>query len=118
MGAFPIHDPDPLNVPKLSGQQLALLHRHGEVRALQRYTTVHWVRLWQPSRRSGSPLKVCGQSDPAVRNPRVIRYPQGTDPEQLTREYTTSSDFAADMAGFDPNEIVDVQSVLLDPTPF
>jgi len=45
-------------------------------------------------------------------------YPQGADPEQLTREYTTSADFAADMAGFDPNEIVDVQSLLLDPTPF
>jgi len=48
----------------------------------------------------------------------LIRYPQGADPEQLTREYMTSSDFAADMAGFDPNEIVDVQSLLLDPTPF
>ena len=48
----------------------------------------------------------------------LIRYPQGADPEQLTREVMTSSDFAADMAGFDPNEIVDVQSVLLDPTPF
>jgi len=48
----------------------------------------------------------------------LIRYPQGTDPEQLTREHTTSSDVAADMAGFDPNEIVGVQSLLLDPTPF
>ena len=48
----------------------------------------------------------------------LIRYPQGADPEQLTREIMTSSDFAADMAGFDPNEIVDVQSLLLDPTPF
>ena len=48
----------------------------------------------------------------------LSRHPQGADPEQLTREYMTSSDFAADMAGFDPNEIVDVQSLLLDPTPF
>jgi len=30
----------------------------------------------------------------------------------------TSSDFAADAAGFDPNEIVAVQSLLLDLTPF
>ena len=30
----------------------------------------------------------------------------------------TSPEFAADMAGFDVDEIVDVQSVLLDPTSF
>ena len=29
-----------------------------------------------------------------------------------------SPEFAADMAGFSVNEIVDVQSVLLDPTSF
>jgi CRP-like cAMP-binding protein len=32
MQTFPIRNPDPLNVPKLSDQQLALLHRHGVVR--------------------------------------------------------------------------------------
>jgi thioredoxin reductase (NADPH) len=32
MTTFPVRDPDPLNVPKLSAQQLTLLHRHGEVR--------------------------------------------------------------------------------------
>jgi hypothetical protein len=30
----------------------------------------------------------------------------------------TSPQFAADMAGFNADEIVDVQSVLLDPTSF
>ncbi|WP_255358399.1 hypothetical protein [Mycobacterium sp. URHB0044] len=30
----------------------------------------------------------------------------------------TSPEFAADMAGFDVDDITDVQSVLLDPTPF
>jgi hypothetical protein len=30
----------------------------------------------------------------------------------------TSSEFAADMAGFDTGDIVDVQTILLDPTPF
>jgi hypothetical protein len=30
----------------------------------------------------------------------------------------TSPQFAADMAGFDTDEIVDVQAVLLDPTSF
>ena len=48
----------------------------------------------------------------------LIGYPPGADPEQLTRHIMTSPEFAADMAGFDVNEIVDVQSVLLDPTAF
>jgi hypothetical protein len=46
----------------------------------------------------------------------LIRYPPGADPEQLTRHAMTSPEFAADMAGFNADDIVDVQSVLLDPT--
>jgi hypothetical protein len=34
------------------------------------------------------------------------------------RHLVTSPQFAADMAGFNPDEIVDVQSVPLDPTAF
>jgi hypothetical protein len=37
---------------------------------------------------------------------------------ELTRPRRSSSDFASDTAGFDPDEIVDVQSLLLDPIPF
>jgi hypothetical protein len=48
----------------------------------------------------------------------LIRYPPGADPEQLTRHAMTSPQFAADMAGFNVNDIVDVQSVPLDPTSF
>jgi hypothetical protein len=48
----------------------------------------------------------------------LIRYPPAVDPEQLTRRLMASPEFAADMAGFDVDEIVDVQSVLLDPTSF
>ena len=48
----------------------------------------------------------------------LIRYPPGVDPEQLTRNIMASQEFAADMAGFNVNEIIDVQSVLLDPTSF
>jgi enamine deaminase RidA (YjgF/YER057c/UK114 family) len=48
----------------------------------------------------------------------LIRYPKGADPEQLTRQCMASPEFAADMAGFDVNEIVAVQSVLVDPAPF
>jgi hypothetical protein len=88
--------------------------------ALQRYATVHWARhltslttfgvtthgVW--TERSGGTNRLIA----------LIRYPHDVDPEQLTRDYMTSPEFAADMAGFDADEIVDVQSALLDPTSF
>ncbi|MGD1171425.1 hypothetical protein ACKUVQ_21645 [Mycobacterium seoulense] len=36
----------------------------------------------------------------------------------MTRQVMASPEFAADMAGFNLDEIVDVQSIPLDPTPF
>jgi hypothetical protein len=88
--------------------------------ALQRYATVHWARhltslttfgvtthgVW--TQRSGDTNRLIA----------LIRYPHDVDPEQLTRDYMTSPEFAADMAGFDADEIIDVQSALLDPTTF
>ena len=88
--------------------------------ALQRYAKVHWARhlatfttfgvtthgVWTEPRGDANRLIA------------LIRYPPGADPEQLTRHIMTSPQFAADMAGFDVEEIVDVQSVLLDPTSF
>jgi hypothetical protein len=58
------------------------------------------------------------RSDGANRLVALISYPPSADPEQHTRQIMTSPEFAADMAGFEVNEIVDVQSVLLDPTSF
>jgi hypothetical protein len=58
------------------------------------------------------------RGDDANRLVALIRYPPGGEAERLTRHLMTSPEFAADMAGFDVNEIVDVQSVLLDPTSF
>ncbi|WP_231644596.1 hypothetical protein [Mycolicibacterium baixiangningiae] len=49
---------------------------------------------------------------------RVMFVSDRADPEQVTRQIMTSPEFAADMAGFDTDDIVDVQSVLLDPTSF
>lgn len=88
--------------------------------ALQRYATVHWARhvptfatfgvtthgVW--TERSGG----------ADRLVALISYPPGADPEHLTRQIMASPDFAADMAGFDTGDIVDVDQVLLDPMPF
>jgi hypothetical protein len=58
------------------------------------------------------------RSGDASRLVALIRYPPAADPEQLTRQIMASPEFAADMADFDVDEIVDVQSVLLDPTSF
>jgi hypothetical protein len=88
--------------------------------ALERYATVHWARhlatfgsygiathgVWKE--RSGSAHRLVA----------LIRYPSDADPGQLTRHIMAAPDFAADMAGFDVDEIVDVQSMLLDPASF
>ena len=88
--------------------------------ALQQYATVHWARhlatfatFWVTTHgvwteRSGAANRLVA----------LIRYPPGTDPEQVTRECMSSPEFAADMDGFNTGEILAVQSVLLDPTSF
>jgi hypothetical protein len=58
------------------------------------------------------------RSDSASRLVALIRYPSGADSEQLTRHIMRSPEFAADMAGFNVDDIIDVQSVPLDPTSF
>ncbi|HTH89010.1 NIPSNAP family protein [Mycobacterium sp.] len=88
--------------------------------ALQQYATVHWARHLTTLKTFGVTTHGVWteRSDSANRLVALIRYPPGADPEQLTRQCMTSPQFAADMAGFDPDEIVDVQSVPLDPTAF
>jgi hypothetical protein len=88
--------------------------------ALQQYAMVHWARHLATFKTFGVTTHGVWteRSGDANRLVALIRYPPGGDPEQLTRHIMTSPEFAADMAGFDVNEIVDVQSVLLDPTAF
>ncbi|OBI81587.1 NIPSNAP family protein [Mycobacterium asiaticum] len=88
--------------------------------ALRQYATVHWARhlatfeifgvtthgVW--TERSGGANRLVA----------LIRYPSGADPDEVTRECMSSPEFASDMAGFDPEEIIDVQSLPLDPTTF
>jgi hypothetical protein len=45
-----------------------------------------------------------------------VSYETGADPAGIETGYRASSAFADDMAGFDPDDIVDVTSVLLDAT--
>ena len=88
--------------------------------ALQQYATVHWARHLPTFETFGVTTHGVwtGRSGSANRLVALIRYPHDADPEQLTRRIMTSPQFAADMAGFDVDEIVDVQSILLDPTSF
>jgi hypothetical protein len=88
--------------------------------ALQQYATVHWARHLATFKTFGVTTDGVWteRSGGANRLVALIRYPSGADPEQLTRQVMTSPEFAADMAGFNADEIVDVQSVPLDPTSF
>lgn len=88
-------------------------------RALERYATVHWARH-VPS------LAAFGVTTHGIWTQRgdgdhrlvaLISYPEGAEPAVLTRDFMASPEFAADMEGFDPKDLVAVDSMLLDPTP-
>ena len=89
--------------------------------ALERYATVHWARHLTTFKTFGVTTEGVWteRSDGVNRLVALIRYPPDADAEQLTGHIMTSPQFAADMAGFKSDvEIVDVQSVPLDPTSF
>jgi hypothetical protein len=87
--------------------------------ALHRYATVHWARHLPTFTTFGVTTHGVWteRTDEANRLVALIDYPPGVDPAQLTQHIMSSPEFAADMAGFDIDDIVDVQSLLLDPTP-
>jgi hypothetical protein len=88
--------------------------------ALQRYAKVHWARHLATFEafRGPHPRGVGRAERDANRLVALIRYPPAVDPDHLTRKIMASPEFAADMADFDVDEIVDVHSALLDPTSF
>jgi hypothetical protein len=88
--------------------------------ALHQYATVHWARHLPTFQTFGVTTHGVwtDQSGDANRLVALIGYPAGADPDQLTRHIMASPEFAADMAGFDVDDIIDVQTKLLDPTPF
>lgn len=88
--------------------------------ALHRYATVHWARHL-PTFETFGVTTIGVWTDPSGglnRLVALIRYPPGADPEDVTRRVMASPEFAVDMAGFDVGQIVEVQSILLDPTSF
>jgi hypothetical protein len=88
--------------------------------ALERYATVHWARHVRTFAEFGVTTHGVWteRNADAHRLVALITYPAGADPGQLTRHIMASPEFAGDMAGFDVNDIVDVQETLLDPMPF
>ncbi len=88
--------------------------------ALQQYATVHWARHLATFDAFGVTTQGAWteRGGDANRLVALIGYPPGADPDQLTRHIMASPQFAADMAGFDVDDIVDVRTALLDPTPF
>jgi hypothetical protein len=88
--------------------------------ALQQYATVHWARHLATFETFGVTTHGVWteQGEGANRLAALIDYPPGADPDHLTQHIMTSPQFAADMAGFDVDDIVDVQTTLLDPTSF
>jgi hypothetical protein len=91
--------------------------------ALTRYATIHWARhvptfeafgitthgIWtEHSEHDGDANRLIA----------LISYPNSADPTTLAGEVMASPEFAADMAGFDPQNIVAVDSILLAATEF
>ena len=88
--------------------------------ALHRYATVHWQRHVATFATFGVATHGVWTAldGGAHRLVALIEDPPGADPEELTQRIMASAEFATDMAGFDVEEIVDVQSVLLTPTSY
>lgn len=87
--------------------------------ALDRYATIHWARHVPSMAAFG--VTVHGvwthRGDDGHRLLALISYPDGVDPAALARDFMASPEFSADMEGFDPDDIVAVDSMLLEPTP-
>jgi len=85
--------------------------------ALEDYATVHWPRHITSLRAFGvSTHGIWTQhSGDAHRLIALISYPNGDDPTEVTTAYMASPSFAADMDGFDVDNIVNVSEILLGP---
>ncbi len=87
--------------------------------ALERYATVHWARHVPSLATFGVTTHGIWtqRGDDEHRLVALISYPDGADPEVLECDFMASREFASDMAGFDPEDIVAVDSMRLETTP-
>lgn len=90
----------------------------GTAEALEQYATVHWGRHIDSLAKFG--ITTHGiwteHGDGTHRLLALVSYPPGVDPEQRTRDYMSSAEFASDMVGFDMHNFVSVESTVLEPT--
>jgi NIPSNAP len=89
--------------------------------ALDRYATIHWARHIPSLATFGVTTHgvwTQRDDDDDHRLVALISYPDGADVAALTRDFMASPEFAADMEGFDPEDIVAVDSMLLEPTAY
>jgi len=86
--------------------------------ALTDYATIHWVRHVPTFKGFGITTHGVwtARDGDAHRLIALIALPDGADPTMLASELMASPEFAADMEGFDPENIVAVDSILLDAT--
>lgn len=85
--------------------------------ALQQYATVHWPRHLSSMPSFG--VTVHGfwtdHQAGAHRLIALLSFGEETDPAAFTAAYLPSRELAADMQGFDVNDIITVEDLLLDP---
>ena len=86
--------------------------------ALDRYAAIHWARHIDSLELFGVATRGIWTSRDGGENRlfALVSYENGADPTRIETQFMAGSAFAADMAGFDPHDIVDVASVLLDST--
>ena len=87
---------------------------------LRHYADVHWARHLITFAAFGVTTHGVwtGHGDYANQLVALIDYPPDADPDRLTQQIMASPEFAADMAGFDVDDIIEVQTTFLDPTSF
>jgi NIPSNAP len=88
-------------------------------RALDSYAAVHWARHVPSLAKFGVTTHGiwAQRGDDDHRLVALISYPHGADPAALARDFMASPEFASDMEGFDPDDIVAVDSMLLRSAP-
>jgi hypothetical protein len=89
--------------------------------ALDRYATIHWARHVSSLEAFGVAThgiwtERAGRDGVGNRLFALISYPDGADPGKLTSEYLASQEFEADMKGFDSQDMLEVETILLDAT--
>jgi hypothetical protein len=86
--------------------------------ALEEYSSVHWARHIGSLEAFGVATRgVWTERDPSARRlVALVSFSDGAEPAAITDEYLASAEFKADMEGFDPREIVAVDTVLLEAT--